>query len=547
MGEGEAKAGAGSFAHDSAVIGLLETLNAAPDVFTAKTPRKLRAAARNELRRNIRGLVKVTDVKVPLCDGSYVYADVFRPAGDGQYPIVLNKGFYGESAYHECICNEGEAQAREGIGDRYFPGNPDGLQYENHESVDASVWVPHGNACVRVDARGVWKSPGQQAPFSLQEAEDYYDTIEWAGTQPWSNGNVGLWGMSYLAMTRHNVASLQPPHLKVMIAQGTDADIYNEALYDGGIFGSGFWNWWWKIWSGRNFCGERRETDWMARALATPFNDPSAYGPHGSIFMVPDLEKATAPVWIVGPRTGAIIRQLGSSETFIHSKASKSRKFEFVDAWFPDCYKDATAAEHIRYFDHWLKGIDNGAMDGAPVRVEVRTGNGAHFILEDTDWAFSLMAGMSIGLAQGALDRFLERSTGRPIRGTTYKNQLEAPLTHLMLAEVHSKIPVGVADGARARLGDRPARCPRGRRYAGRTGVHAEVQREGARRDGLLRQMVRRGDRAHPAELRLDRDHGERVDPGGLARRSGGHPARRAQPRGAVGELRAADGRAPAA
>lgn len=55
-------------------------------------------------------------------------------------------------------------------------------------------------------------------------------------------------------------------------------------------------------------------------------------------------------------------------------------------------------------------------------------------------WAFSLMGGMSIGLAQGALERFLERSQGRPIRGTTYKNQVEAPLTHLMLAEVHSKI-----------------------------------------------------------------------------------------------------------
>jgi alkylation response protein AidB-like acyl-CoA dehydrogenase len=55
-------------------------------------------------------------------------------------------------------------------------------------------------------------------------------------------------------------------------------------------------------------------------------------------------------------------------------------------------------------------------------------------------WAFSLMAGMSIGIAQGALERFLERSAGRSIRGTTYKNQLDAPLTHLMLAEVHSKI-----------------------------------------------------------------------------------------------------------
>ncbi|WP_373987274.1 acyl-CoA dehydrogenase family protein [Duganella sp. BuS-21] len=55
-------------------------------------------------------------------------------------------------------------------------------------------------------------------------------------------------------------------------------------------------------------------------------------------------------------------------------------------------------------------------------------------------WSFSLMAGMSIGLAQGALARFLDRSAGRPIRGTSYKNQLEAPLTHLLLAEVHSKI-----------------------------------------------------------------------------------------------------------
>jgi alkylation response protein AidB-like acyl-CoA dehydrogenase len=55
-------------------------------------------------------------------------------------------------------------------------------------------------------------------------------------------------------------------------------------------------------------------------------------------------------------------------------------------------------------------------------------------------WSFALMAGMSFGIAQGALDRFIERSAGRPIRGTTYKNQLEAPLTHLMLSEVHSKL-----------------------------------------------------------------------------------------------------------
>lgn len=382
------EAATGSFDSDPVITALLEKLNATPGVFTADTPRRLRsaAAARNELRRNIRGIIKMTDVEVPLRDGSSVYADIFRPADAGEYPVVMAKGFYGKAFYHECICSEEEALQKEELEDRFFSGNPDGLQYENHETVDASVWVPNGYVCIRVDARGVCKSPGVQAPFSVQEAEDYYDAIEWAGTQPWSNGNVGLWGMSYLAMTQHNVASLQPPHLKAMVAQGTDADIYNEALYGGGIFGAGFWNWWHKVWSGNNFCSERRETDWMARVLATPFNDPAAYGPRGSIFMIPEIEKATAPVWIVGPQTGAIIHQLGSSETYTRSTGAAARRFDFVDAWFPDSYKSSTVVDHMRWFDHWLKGVENGVTDEASVRVQVRTGNGARFVLDGTDW-----------------------------------------------------------------------------------------------------------------------------------------------------------------
>lgn len=376
------------FTQDAAVNALLDRLNAAPGVFTDHNPRQLRdgAAARNELRRNIRGIIKMTDVRVPMRDGSYVCADVFRPAEDGNYPVIMAKGFYGKAFYHECICNDEEALEKEILEDRFFSGNPDGLQYENHESVDTAVWVPKGYVCIRVDARGVCNSPGMQAPFSRQEAEDYYDAIEWAGTQPWSNGNVGLWGMSYLAMSQHNVASLQPPHLKAMVAQGTDADIYNEALYGGGIFGEGFWTWWHKAWSGGNFCGERRETDWMARVLATPFNDPQAYGPTGSIFMAPEMDKATAPVWIVGPQAGAVIHQLGSSETFIRSSSAKARRFDFIDAWFPGCYSQASIADHERWFDHWLKGIDNGVADEAPVRIQLRTGDGGYRIMHEPEW-----------------------------------------------------------------------------------------------------------------------------------------------------------------
>ena len=86
------------------------------------------------------------------------------------------------------------------------------------------------------------------------------------------------------------------------------------------------------------------ETDWMARVLATPFNDPSAYGPQTApSFMRPDVEDATAAVWIVGPQTGAVIHQLGSSETFLRSTGAKvAKRFDFVDAWFAHCYSGNT-------------------------------------------------------------------------------------------------------------------------------------------------------------------------------------------------------------
>ena len=349
-----------TFAGDPMVVQLLSTLNAAPGVFTANTPRTLcdGAAARNRLRRDIRGIVKTTDVRIPLRDGSYVCADVFRPADDGEYPVVMNQGFYGKSFGHGCIGSAEEARQKEELEDRYFSGNPDGLQYENHESVDSSVWVPEGYVCIRVDARGVGNSPGLQAPFSVQQAEDYYDAIEWAGTQPWSNGNVGLWGMSYLAITQHSVASLRPPHLKAMVALGTDADLYNEAFYGGGLFGEGFWTWWRATMAGHNFHGERHETDWLAQLLETPFDDPAAYGPRGSIFMKPEIHQATAPVWIVGPQTGVVIHQAGSSETFVRSTGVRAKRFDFIDAWFPHSYKQSTIADHRLWFDVWVIGFD---------------------------------------------------------------------------------------------------------------------------------------------------------------------------------------------
>lgn len=117
--------------------------------------------------------------------------------------------------------------------------------------------------------------------------------------------------------------------------------------------------------------------------------------------------------------------------------------------------------DKLRFLDDWhvagMKGTGSVSVELAAGELfvpayrgvdfrEISSGvhdhglEGSLWSVPSLGWAFSTMAGMSIGLAKGALERFLERSDGRPIRGTTYKNQLDAPLTHLMLAEVHTKI-----------------------------------------------------------------------------------------------------------
>ncbi len=116
-------------------------------------------------------------------------------------------------------------------------------------------------------------------------------------------------------------------------------------------------------------------------------------------------------------------------------------QLRFLDDWKVAGMR-ATGSVSLRLVEDELfvpehRGVDFRHIVGATIDSGLK---GSLWKAPSLGWSFSLMAGMSIGIAEGALDRFLERSAGRPLRGTTYKNQLDAPLTHLMLAEVHSKI-----------------------------------------------------------------------------------------------------------
>ena len=379
-----------AFTEDPVVAELLDDLNRA-GVFTDGKPRTLRspAAARNEVRRNVLGIRRYRDVKIPLRNGSFVYADVYRPDGDEPVPVVMNCGVYGRAFVHHSIGSDEDAERHEVMEERYFLGNPDGYEYENHESINTATWIPRGYALVRVDSPGAGKSPGTLGIWGIEEAEAYYDAIEWAGVQPWSNGNVGLWGMSYYAVNQHAVASLQPPHLKAMIAIGTDADLYEEVMYTGGILNEEFFPGWFEHGIARAICGEVNAKDFLAMGRSNPFkdSDPAAiFGPRAEVLMSPDLSQVTVPLWTVAVTTHpSHFHQLGSSETYLNTPTSNKR-LDFWEDWFMKAYAAATVDEHVAFFDHWLKGIDNGIMDEPPVRLEIRTGRGASYLLHEHEW-----------------------------------------------------------------------------------------------------------------------------------------------------------------
>ena len=141
---------------------------------------------KGEYRSEVRDGMRIDwDVPVPMPDGTVLRADVYRPAAEGRYPVIMTHGPYAKGLAFQT----GFAGMWKPLSAKY----PDAVagssnRYQNWETADPEKWVPDGYACVRVDSRGAGRSPGRLDIFSAQETRDYYECIEWAGTQEWSNG-----------------------------------------------------------------------------------------------------------------------------------------------------------------------------------------------------------------------------------------------------------------------------------------------------------------------------------------------------------------------
>ena len=172
------------------------------------------------------------DAPIAMDDGVVLRADVFRPVAEGKYPVILSYGPYAKGLAFQ----EGYKSAWLRLT-KAFPDFDEGSsnKYQNWELVDPEKWVPDGYAIVRVDSRGAGRSPGHLDVWSPREAKDLHDCVEWAGTQSWSNGKVGINGISYYAMNQWHVAPLQPPHLAALCIWEGSSDYYRELARHGGI------------------------------------------------------------------------------------------------------------------------------------------------------------------------------------------------------------------------------------------------------------------------------------------------------------------------
>lgn len=149
------------------------------------------------------------DVSVPMRDGINLLADIYYPAEPGTYPVLV-----AASPYPRQIQNSGA---------------PLGFI----EAGASDFFVPRGYVHVIVNLRGTGGSGGTFTFADHQEREDMYDLVEWAGVQSWSNGNVGMIGISYFAVTQMQAAVMRPPHLKAIMPLAATFDFYSSSSHHG--------------------------------------------------------------------------------------------------------------------------------------------------------------------------------------------------------------------------------------------------------------------------------------------------------------------------
>ena len=297
-------------------------------------------------------------------DGARLRADVFRPRSGGRHPVIASLSAY--------------------MKDKLWVPPPDLEEqpnpYMNWETPNPLWWVPRGYALVRIDSRGSGKSPGLTDPWSASESRDYYDGIEWAGRQSWSNGRVGLNGISYFAMVQWLVANLKPPSLKAMIPWEGAADMYRDFGYHGGIFSFGFVVNWYNNHMAHHLLGKPQASapdafskPWVWEYMRHNLDSDWYHGRRA------DWDRIDVPLYSAGNWSGMGLHLRGNTEGYARA-ASRHKKLRIhAGTHYHPFYSDEGRMDQLRFLDTWLKGVDTGIMREPPVKLLIRKGGHGNY------------------------------------------------------------------------------------------------------------------------------------------------------------------------
>ena len=342
-----------------------------------------------KMRSEVRdGMRIMWHVPIKVDDGLVLRADVYRPVEDGHYPVILTYGVYAKGLSFQ----EGYPLQWE----KMVTDHPEILQgstnkYQNWEVTDPERWVPHGYAVVRVDSRGAGWSPGFMDCNSPREIDDLYQCIEWAGTQPWSNGKVGMLGISYYASNQWRVAGKHPPHLAAIIPWEGRNDQYRDSGYHGGIL-SQFQELWAKhqVVNVQYWRGERAQKNPnTGESVAGPvtLSDEDLAKNCVNVFeelkkhplddewhrsRSADLSKVTLPLLTCANWGGQGIHPRGNFNGFTQTPSKQKWLEVHGDSHWSLFYSGYGLALQRRFFDHFLKGLDNGWEKQPPVQLNIR-------------------------------------------------------------------------------------------------------------------------------------------------------------------------------
>jgi uncharacterized protein len=342
------------------------------------------------------------DAAIPMKDGVELRADVFLPAGGTRFPVLMSAGPYAKGAsfhasrpyaWNALVGKHPEAKARTSN------------KYQAWELNDPEFWAQFGYAIVRVDTRGAGRSPGVIDVWSPQETHDYYECIEWAAHQPWSTGKVGLTGISYFAFNQWQVAALEPPHLSAIFAWEGLGDYYRDLCYHGGIYSEFLANWFARailpmqhgvgerglksIVTGELVAGpetlteeelEKNRADVVGDALAHPLDDEfhKARSPDWSKIKVPLLSSAN---W-----GGQGLHLRGNTEAFMRAASTQKWLEAHGDAHWTEYYTDYGVELQKLFFDHFLKGEQNGWDRRPPVQLKIRHPHEQFELRMENEW-----------------------------------------------------------------------------------------------------------------------------------------------------------------